>query len=312
MNISVILCTYNRCQLFTKALDSLAAQSLPCPDEWEVLVVDNNSDDQTRAVAEEYSRRSPGRFRYLFEPQPGKSHALNAGIREGRGEILAFIDDDVIAEPTWLQNLTRNLHGPEWAGAGGPILPEQSFSPPPWLAVNDLRSFAPLAFLDFGPQSGPLPEPPFGTNMAFRRETFKKCGGGRTDLGPRPNSMTRGEDTEFGARVLAAGLLLRYEPSARVFHRVSELRLQKRNFLDWWFDKGHSDLRKFGIPGGVKWSLGGIPLYLVRRTVVWTIHSFVALEPSRRFYCRTLVRWLVGQIVKSFRHSKSRRLAGAS
>ena len=118
MKITVILCTYNRCTILAKALNSVAASRLPESIEWEVLVVDNNSSDRTREVVEDYCRRFPGRFRYLFEPQQGLSYARNAGIREGRGYVLAFMDDDVTVEPEWLQNLTACLQDGEWAGAG--------------------------------------------------------------------------------------------------------------------------------------------------------------------------------------------------
>jgi glycosyltransferase involved in cell wall biosynthesis len=64
--------------------------------------VDNDSTDQTRDVVEDFSRRFPGRFRYLLEPYQGVSHAHNAGIRESRGEVVAFMDDDVIVDPEWL------------------------------------------------------------------------------------------------------------------------------------------------------------------------------------------------------------------
>ena len=107
---TVILCTYNRCQVLRAALQSLAASELPDSIQWEVLVVDNNSTDQTRQVVEEFCRRCPGRFRYIFEPHPGKSFALNRGIQEAKGEVLAFTDDDVSVEPTWLQNLTASLN----------------------------------------------------------------------------------------------------------------------------------------------------------------------------------------------------------
>ena len=63
----------------------------------------------------------PQSFRHLLEREQGKSYALNTGVREARGEILAFMDDDVIVEPTWLRNLTRALQNPEWAGAGGAL-----------------------------------------------------------------------------------------------------------------------------------------------------------------------------------------------
>src|SRR5208282_2733880 len=176
MEITVILCTYNRCQSLAKSLESLAASQMPESVSWEVLVVDNNSRDQTRAVVEDYSRRYPERFRYLFEPKQGKSHALNAGIQATEGEILAFVDDDVTVDSTWLQNLTAPLRNGEWAGAGGRILPEQNFSPPHWLPLQDRYALAPLALFDLGPEAGPLIEPPFGTNMAFQRKAFERYG----------------------------------------------------------------------------------------------------------------------------------------
>ena len=103
MNITVILCTFNRATSLSKALESVACSELPESVEWEVLVVDNNSSDRTREVIEEYCRQFPGRFRYLFEPQQGLSSARNAGIREARGDVLAFLDDDVMVEAEWLQ-----------------------------------------------------------------------------------------------------------------------------------------------------------------------------------------------------------------
>ena len=107
MKTTVIVCTYNRCESLANTLDSLAKSIVPASTEWEVLIVDNNSSDRTRQVVEDFSRRFPGRFRYTFEPCQGKSFALNRGIRETQADVLAFTDDDVIAEPTWLWNLTR-------------------------------------------------------------------------------------------------------------------------------------------------------------------------------------------------------------
>ena len=129
MNITVILCTYNRCATLSRALASVAASELPQVAKWEVIVVDNNSTDGTRAVVEEFCRQHPGRFRYLFESRQGLSQARNAGIREARGDILAFMDDDVTVEPTWLWNLTANLCDGEWAGAGGRCRGQRPSSP---------------------------------------------------------------------------------------------------------------------------------------------------------------------------------------
>src|SRR6516162_4961299 len=114
MNLTVIVVTYNRCQSLFKTLESVAVSSLPASVEWEVLIVDNNSIDHTLQVARDFSARYPGRFRYLREPNPGKSFGLNAGILASRGEILAFIDDDVTVESTWLQNLAAALQSGDW------------------------------------------------------------------------------------------------------------------------------------------------------------------------------------------------------
>lgn len=304
MKISVIVCTHNRCQSLAKALNSLAALTLPEPVEWEVLVVDNNSNDNTREVVQrDFCSLYPVRFRYLFEPKQGKSHALNSGIREARGDILAFLDDDVRVEPTWLQNLTTALRNGEWAGAGGRIIPEWSRSAPRWLSPQAWYASGPLVQFDLGDEAGELSEPPFGTNMAFRKEMFEKYGGFLVELGPRPGSEIRNEDTEFGARLLAGGERLRYEPSAIVYHPVQENRIDKEYFLAWWFHKGAANARQFGIRPGTKYYLAGIPLYLYRNLLVWTLRWVIAFNPSRRFSSKLKVWMKVGEILECHRKS---------
>ena len=304
MKITVILCTYNRCLTLAKALDSVAASTLPRSVEWDVLVVDNNSHDQTRKVVEDFCQQSPGRFRYLFETKQGKSHALNSGIREARGDVLAFTDDDVAVEPTWLQNLTAGLHNGEWAGAGGRVLAQQTFSPPPWLPLDGPYSMrGMLAMFDLGDKQGRLDQPPFGNNMAFLKSMFEKHGGFRTDMGPCPGSEIRNEDTEFGRRLLAAGERLRYEPSAIVYHAVPENRLSKPYFLAFWFDHGRASIRELGK----KPDIWGIPrryltllkigALLLQRTLRWLL----TLNRKRRFYFKGFAWMTAGEIVEIYR-----------
>lgn len=308
MKISVILCTHNGGRNLAKTLDSLAVLELPGMVDWEVLVVDNNSRDRTREVVNDFCCRYPTRFRYLCEPLPGKSYALNTGIRAARGDILAFLDDDVTVEPEWLHNITAALRNGEWAGAGGRTLPEGSFSPPRWLSCEGRYALAPLAIFDRGTEARELTESPFGNNMAFRREVFEKYGGFRIDLGPRAGSKDpqKSEDSEFGVRLLQAGEHLRYEPSAIVYHSVPTARVQKKYFLAWWFDKARSDIRAFGTQPNTRWSCCGIPLYLFRRLAVWTLRWMVTVEPTQRFSCKLKAWELAGTIVES-----SRQLGGA-
>lgn len=304
MKITVILCTFNRCQLLAKALNSVAHSTLPDAVDWEVLVVDNNSSDQTPDVINSFRLQYPGRFRYLFEAQPGKSHALNAGVREARGNLLAFIDDDVVVEPTWLQNLTAAFNDGKWAGAGGRILPENTFSPPPWVPVQNRYALAPLALFSPDLAAGPLAEAPFGANMAFQKWVFEKYGGFRTDLGPQPGeNPQKSEDSEFGHRLLTAGEQLRYEPSAVVYHGVPENRVQKKYFLAWWLDKSRADIRSFGIPTDTRLFIAGVPLYFFRRLAVWTVRWMVAARPARRFSCKLNVWMILGYISECYRLS---------
>jgi len=297
MKITVILCTYNRGKSLAIALESVAASILPESVAWEVLVVDNNSSDQTGAIVEGFCHRHPRRFRYLFEPRPGKSNALATGIREASGEILVFTDDDVIVEPTWIQNLTANLHEREWAGAGGRTLPERSFLLPRWLLLEE-RIWDLLGCFDRGPDVRELTEPPFGNNMAYRRKMFEKYGGFRTDLGPQPGDQIRSEDTEFGHRLLAAGERLRYEPSAVVYHSIPENRIQRDYVLSWWYDKARAEIRASGSEPGARYYFAGIPLVLMRRLAMGTLRWIFAIESSRRFSNKVKVWYVTGRILE--------------
>jgi glycosyltransferase involved in cell wall biosynthesis len=308
MDITVILCTYNRCDSLASALESVAVSRLPHAVSWEVLVVDNNSTDRTREVVERFASGYPGRFRYAFEPRPGKSNALNAALHDTKAEILAFMDDDVQVEADWLHMLTRIFQDQKYAGAGGRILPGSEFTPPAWLEVSGPYALAPLAMFDLGPTACRLQEPPFGTNMAFRREVFSRYGDFRRDLGPRPGSEIRSEDTEFGMRLLAGGELLWYEPAAVVYHAIAPNRVTRHYFLKWWFDKARADIRERGVPPGTRWFVGGVPLLMIRRLIVWTLRWLLRFRPGPRFSAKLCLWTVVGAMKECRDQSRSRNL----
>lgn len=302
MKVAVILCTYNRCRSLVRALESVAASKLPPSVEWEVLVVDNNSTDQTQEVAADFARRHAGRFRYAFEGRQGQSHARNAGIKEAEGDVLVFMDDDVTVEPTWLANLTSVFQEGNWAGAGGPILPESGFKLPPWISPSAHHLLAPFVHFNPRPDPGELAEPPWGANMAFRKEMFRKYGDFRTDLGLRPGSEIRNEDTEFGRRLLAAGERFFYVPSAVVYHPVPEERLREQYHLAWWFGQGRAEVRELGVPSGTR--LSGIPLHLLGRAMILAMRWPLALGPSRRFAFKRSLWSTLGAIRECFDKSR--------
>jgi glucosyl-dolichyl phosphate glucuronosyltransferase len=314
MNVSVVLCTYNRCKSLARTLRSIAASESANYFEWEVVVVDNNSTDDTRVVVDEFSRQYPGRFRYLFEPRQGKSYALNSGVRSACGQVIAFLDDDVIIEPTWLMSITSSLQTGDWAGAGGRTLLDQPFSPPSWLSLKYPGGHGGIvaALFDFGESPGELKVAPYGTNMAYRKEMFERHGLFRTDLGPSPSRRTPrpNEDTEFGRRLMAAGERICYEPSAVVYHGVTEERLHKKYYLDWWFDYGRALIREKGVGDpicGFPRHYFGIPKMITITLPVFALRWMRTMNSAERFFAKCLTWSIAGQIAETSQIAREMR-----
>jgi len=317
MSITVIVCTHNRCKSLAKTLESILRQTLLDPVEWEILVVDNNSKDETRAVVQNFQGRFPGRFRYVFEAHQGVSHARNAGIRDARGEILVFIDDDETAADGWLQSITSNLHDEKWMGAGGPVISKWDCPVPRWLKARNSFTMGPISAFDFqtGQDQGQeLTDPPIGANMAFKKEAFVRLGGFRTDLGRKGSLLLSNEDTEFGRRLMANGYQMVWAPAAVLYHPVEKHRLSKTYFQRWWFNKGRSDIVEQGAePHGTQLFL--TLLRILYDAWVETIRWAMTYNPSLRFTSRLKVYAYAGQAFQycrqSFETRKDRSLLGA-
>jgi glucosyl-dolichyl phosphate glucuronosyltransferase len=321
IDISVILCTYNRCASLASALESAAASELPRDWKWEVLIIDNNSGDETREIAERFCTKDPDRFRYIFERRQGKSNALNTGVREARGSILAFMDDDVLVDRLWLRSLTEPLREKQHiSGTGGRILSQEVVAAPDWLALDGPYSVGGmLALFDEGEDPKRLNSPPFGTNMAFRREMFERYGGFRADMGPRPGSEIRNEDTEFGRRLLSRDECLWYVPKAVVYHAVPKERLRQSYLLRFWYDHGRTRIRELGLGRPIL----GIPrrhFRILRTSAVFLPSSafrwLITRDPKARFFHKGWTWMLAGEISESlsnyFSHSRRNLEPGAA
>lgn len=231
--ISAIVCTWNNAQSLEATLESLARQQLPSVIGYEVIVVDNNSTDDTAAVAKRFIARHGERFRYVQELAQGLSFARNRGVAESRAEIVAFIDDDAVAEPTWLAELLSAYEQhPEAACVGGNVAlrfpPERK---PAWyshkldayLSGHDLPPLQARSSKDF----------PIGTNISFRKSVLQQLGGFHPLLGARPLGRIKlqGDETQLCLRMLKQGMTIRSHPPARVVHAVTPNRLRKEYFL---------------------------------------------------------------------------------
>jgi len=237
MKLSVVVCTYNQSERLKRMLKSLRETVIPDNLSWEFILVDNNSDDDTRLVFEEVEKHYEPKIRYLFEEKRGISHARNRGIREARGEIVAFTDDDVIVDKYWIQNIEKAFKEyDDVACVGGKILPIWEVSKPKWLTPN---LYYLIALLDRGDSVAYIDSPGiWGANFAVKSEMFKKYGLFDSNLGRIPRKLYAGEETEFLQRLQNAGEKILYYPLSIIYHCVSAHRMSKRYFRKWMFDHG--------------------------------------------------------------------------
>jgi glycosyltransferase involved in cell wall biosynthesis len=272
-DVAVLIATYNRARLLGETLDVLAA-SQSSGYRWEVVVVDNNSTDNTRQVVEERQRAYPVPLRYLIETTQGRSAALNTGIAETSAPLLLFTDDDVRVAPEWLGAGARALaRGADYVG--GPVRPIWEAPPPRWLDLNRSDLWGTIAILDYGAQSFEFQERrrvPLGANMGARRSLMQQTGGFRTDLGRSAGRRVLGQEVpELLARARAAGLRGRYVPEMAVDHHVPAARLTRRYFWRWWFGKGYSKaifeaaqpITELGLDLRTVPHVGGVPRFMI-------------------------------------------------
>ncbi|HVB15527.1 MAG TPA: glycosyltransferase [Stellaceae bacterium] len=217
-DITAVICTYNRHDLLLDAIHGLQAQTLD-PERYEIIVVDNSTDLEART---EFWRAAPPsrNLRVLTEDIPGLSRARNIGMRAAAAPIIAYIDDDAVAVPEWLEALLGIFDTDQAVGiAGGPVEPIWPNSAPPWLH-KWLQGF--LTIVDLGPQPRMLKETEWlaGTNIAFRKAALESAGGFNEMLGRVKSTLLSNEELAVAKNIHDEGLISFYIPKARVFHRV--------------------------------------------------------------------------------------------
>ena len=239
VDISVIIATLNRSDHLQKILESIEKLKVSDDLTYEILLIDNASSDKTKELIDAYARKKPQIYKYFFEARKGKSNALNLGLRNARGEIIMFADDDVIVDPNWLSALWNTFESkPDAIAIQGKILLQKEIERlPPWADPEDLL---------FCTCYDPCPAPVYadmlvGANMAFRREAFERYG--LFDLRLGPGAAGFGDDTEFGMRLERAGEKIYYQPAALVFHEYQE----ERFAWDYWLRRIEQHARTIAV-----------------------------------------------------------------
>ncbi len=237
--VTVVVCTYNRSQSMARAVDSICSQNLVAPGGYEVVVVDDGSDDDTREV---FAHRfgSSENVRFVEGRGGGPTTAYNDGVQAGRGEWIAFCDDDQEADTGWLQALYSAAHEQNATLVGGPILlrfPEG--------VEADLGRVGRLLYGEYlgSSEGAQVPLPP-GGNRLIHRSVFDRVG--RYD----ESISSGGADLEFALRARAEGVVIGWAASATMYHHVGENRLQPSSLRRYAFHAGYSRATVVAMTGG--------------------------------------------------------------
>jgi glucosyl-dolichyl phosphate glucuronosyltransferase len=260
MKVTIAVCTRNRGPLLRQTLERMShVLRVPAGVEWEVLVVDNGSADDTAAVLVAQAPHLP--LRTVLEPVPGLSPARNRAVAEARGDYILWTDDDVLVDAGWLEAYAAAFaRHPEAAVFGGPIEPSFPTPPPAWLERIWPHVASAYAVRDLGPAEVPLTPGtlPYGANYAVRAaEQRRHLYSPR--LGNRPEVRTGGEETIVLRSLLASGSSGRWVPEARVAHQLPVERQTLEYLRGYYYGRGrrlhldaegHAGLR-WGVPGWV-------------------------------------------------------------
>jgi glycosyltransferase involved in cell wall biosynthesis len=290
MEFSIIIPTYNRADELRQTIRSIA--QLEVGSDWELIVIDNNSPDHTRAVVEEEMASFPVPLRYIFEPEQGRYAAINTGIRAAHGKIIATTDDDARVEPDWLRRAAAGLETLGCDYVGGKVLPLWKAERPNWLPHRPGPHWSVLALQDHGetPREfgvNGLPWP-LGINTATRREAFERTDLFDNRLGRKAGTLRNQAQREWHLRARAAGLRGFYVPDMVVHHVVEPDRLEKQYFRRWYYwhgisrailftklgvdmdspDSSHLDFSK--VP-----QIAGVPRYMYR-TLLTRVRGMIA------------------------------------
>lgn len=252
--ISIVIATYNRAEYLIRALDSLNNQSLHKSD-YEILVVDNASTDNTKIIVEA-KMKSISNLKYIYESTPGTNFARNTGLYKALGKYVAFMDDDALASPRWLEQIVYRFENiiPKPAIIGGKVSPIWEVDKPSWITDKLLGA---LSIVDYSQFPTFLENKfLFSVNMAFPCQLLRDFKGFDTRLCRKGKNLITNDEILIAIKLKKAGYKFYYDPDIHVEHIIPATRLTSEWFIKRIKAQGFSDALMWKLlekPSIFKW-----------------------------------------------------------
>ena len=243
--LTVIICTYNRAKYIGPLLESIATNDLE-KSEFEIVLVDNNCTDNTREICEAFAAAHKDvQFRYVVEPEQGLSAARNKGIKEAKGELIVYVDDDALVDAGYLRTIVEYMSAhPEIDAVGGPIIPLYETAEPKWMTRYTKELLC--GYLYFGEEIRPFPGEryPGGGNAAYRAKVFEKVGLFNTNLGRKGDGLMGSEEKDIFDKMKAQGMRFMYLPKMILHHIIPQKKLERDYFDRLTYQIGQSERQR--------------------------------------------------------------------
>lgn len=285
MRFSFITCTYNRDKYIGQTLQSVCDQKYP-DNNYEIIVIDNNSTDNTASICKEFRAEYPNKnFRYFKEMNQGLSFALNRGIKEAQGEYLIFVDDDETIIPQHLERLDNHLRTyPEAVLCGTPVIPVYEIPEPKWMSRFTQRLIG--GYFDQGKEVKILEAKNYpGTgHTIIKKELYERYGNYNTELGRKGTSLIGAEDKDMFNRLKNNNIVCYYLPDIPIYHHIPPNKMTDEFFHKLTYSIGKSErirtkavsekeFRNRLLSEGIKWGA----------SVVLFAGYTLGLQPSKGF-----------------------------
>jgi len=303
-SVSVVVCTYNRAEILAECLASLATQSVD-PGCFEVVVVNNNSSDNTEYVCRSFMRDNEN-FRYIEEPRQGLSYARNKGYQEARTRWVCYVDDDAKAFDNYIERILHVIQHYDFDCFGGIYLPWYKYGRPKW--YRDEYATKPMerdgtGIITAGYVSGGV--------MAVKKEVLEILGGFSPDIGMSGDRISYGEEVLLQLRMREKGMNIGFDPELAVYHLVNTYKLRLNWFFKSAYANGLDDWDTFQKT--ISW---GEILKILPRNIVYFFQACIRFTPQLSQSNYYVQNWIidticpltrsVGQLVSGLKRVASR------